>query len=743
MGFYVKNMYTNICKVTENRHYHFLYVHAEASMKNAGIIDFLRRRHNCITIVFCLLGIGLNMLLSSAITVFDLPLYLDTVGTVAIAIMGGYLPGVIVGFATNIIKTIIDPTSLYYGCLNVLIAVCASFFAAKGWHKKLGGMAGLAGALTLIGGGLGTIIPWYMEGLSFDSESIIGSLYETGLFSLPVAHVLGSIIMDIPDKIISVLIVGMILHLIPEKYYDIFAFKGWMQTEIPADKSAKAKEGRVRVLSLRTKILIVLGLSLLVVSVSAMGVGMSVYSKAVINDHVRIAQGTTNLAASVIDGDKVDEYLESKGTADGYAETEKLLKNIRNSSTDISFLYVYKIEEDGCHVVFDVYEGELVGEKPGDILEFDEDFAEYIPDLLAGREIDPIVTNDKYGRLLTVYQPVYDSKGKCVCYVGADVDMNKLGEMERSFYAELLSVFLMFFFFIIVVAVWLAEYHLIRPVNSIMRCMDKISTTSGDQESLDEDVKVLRKLGIRTGDEIENLYLSASRLTRNQAEQLRSIRRLSESTSRMQDGLITTMADLVESRDSDTGAHVQKTAAYVKIIVEGLKNKGYYVEKITPKFMSDVVRSAPLHDVGKINIPDKVLNKPGKLTDEEFEIMKTHTTAGKKIMENAISTVEGDNYLKEARNMAAYHHERWDGKGYPEGIHGEVIPLAARIMAVADVFDALTSPRVYKPAFPLDKALSIIEEGKGKQFDPKCVEVFMDSLPEVKVILKKYNNQDY
>ena len=154
-----------------------------------------------------------------------------------------------------------------------------------------------------------------------------------------------------------------------------------------------------------------------------------------------------------------------------------------------------------------------------------------------------------------------------------------------------------------------------------------------------------------------------------------------------------------------------------------------------------MVRSAPLHDIGKINIPDEVLNKPGKLDDEEFEIMKTHTTAGKRIIENAVSTVEGDNYLKEARNMAAYHHERWDGKGYPEGIHGEVIPLSARIMAVADVFDALTSPRVYKPAFPLEKALSILDEGKGTQFDPKCVEVFMDSLAEVRVILIKYNQK--
>ena len=105
--------------------------------------------------------------------------------------------------------------------------------------------------------------------------------------------------------------------------------------------------------------------------------------------------------------------------------------------------------------------------------------------------------------------------------------------------------------------------------------------------------------------------------------------------------------------------------------------------------------SAPLHDVGKINIPDAILNKPGKLNADEYEIMKTHTTAGKNIIEKCINTVHAETYLKEARNMAGYHHERWDGKGYPEGLHGEVIPLSARVMAVADVFDALTSPRVY------------------------------------------------
>ncbi|MBQ4464900.1 MAG: HD domain-containing protein, partial [Oscillospiraceae bacterium] len=295
-----------------------------------------------------------------------------------------------------------------------------------------------------------------------------------------------------------------------------------------------------------------------------------------------------------------------------------------------------------------------------------------------------------------------------------------------------------FYVLILAYALWVSGIYMVYPMGNIVSGVEHFISAGTDQEALDEAVRMLRAIDIHTGDEVERLYRAVCDMAVNQTEQMRSIRRFSENTARMQDGLIITMADLVENRDSDTGAHIQKTAAYVKIIVEGLKEKGYYAEKITPKFMSDVVRSAPLHDVGKINIPDSVLNKPGKLTPEEYEIIKTHTTSGKLIIEKAISTVEGENYLKEARNMAAYHHERWDGKGYPEGLHGEVIPLAARIMAVADVFDALASPRVYKPAFPLEKAISIIQEGAGTQFDPKCVEVFMEALPEVREILNKY-----
>ncbi|MCR5799222.1 MAG: HD domain-containing protein [Lachnospiraceae bacterium] len=696
---------------------------------------------NVSALLVCIAGIAVNLILNSIVVALGLPLYLDTVGTVAVSAVGGYLPGAIVGFVTNIIKNIQDPSSLYYGFLNVLIAVFAANFAKRGWFKKVTGIIGAILVFTLIGGGIGSLIPWYMDGLEFDSESLSSILYATGYFGPAASHVLASLITDLPDKVLTVFFTAAMLRIVPPRFYEYCRFNMWMQApgSVRDADTEKGRKKTSRIMSLRSKVFIIWSLSLGTVAIVAGAISLRVYNKTLIKEQTQLAAGAAKIAANVIDGDRVDEYLKSAGKAEGYAETHNMLKDILFSMDDIAYLYVYKIEKNGCRVVFDIDTESTPADEIASVISFDEGLKDYIPQLLEGKEIDPVVTNDKYGHLITAYQPVYDSEGNTVCYVGADVDIQQLATYKRGFIVELISIFAGFFVLICSLVVWLTDYNIIYPIKSLTGNADVNSKDENMRGNYDDIVKELRGISIHTGDEIESLYNSLCQVTLSQAEQLRSIQRLSDSTMKMQDGLIITMADMVENRDSDTGAHIQKTAAYVKIIVEGLKKKGYYNEKINQKFMSDVVRSAPLHDVGKINISDEILNKPGKLTDEEYEIMKTHTTAGRRILEHVIETLEGDNYLKEARNMAAYHHERWDGKGYPEGLHGEVIPLSARIMSVADVFDALTSARVYKPAFPLEKALSIIEEGKGTQFDPKCVEVFMESLDEVKVVLRKYN----
>lgn len=681
---------------------------------------------------------GLNILLGKLVSALGLPLYLDTVGTVIVAALGGYFPGALVGFITNIIKSVSDPSSLYYGVLNVMIAVTATFMARRGVFRKwFGGVIAIL-VFTFIGGGIGSLIPWYMERLTFDSESLSGIIYQTGLFNQFFAHFFSSLIADLPDKAVTVILAVIVLNLLPKHFNRYCSFIMWMQAPLGEDFEKKEKKN-VRILSLRTKMLIVLIFSLFAVTVIGTIIGVRVYYKTLIRENESLAEGTVTLATKVIDGDSVEDYLTHGEDARGYVETKRLLSDILSSSSEIAYLYVYKMTDQGFQVVFDIDTEDTPGGEVGSMLPYDVGFESYIPRLLAGEPVEPIITNDEYGYLLTAAAPVYDSAGKCVCYAIADVDVEDIIADRNSFLVEIITLYLSFFILLSTSVMWLTDYHIIYPIKTITDTVDGFTASGDSQDKLDEDVKTIRSIDVHTGDELERLYQSICGMTKNQAEQMRSNRRLSDSTAKMQDGLIITMADMVENRDSDTGAHIQKTAAYVRIITEGLKKKGYYPEKLTEKFASDAIRSAPLHDVGKINIPDEVLNKPGKLTDEEYEIMKTHTTAGKRIMEHAISTVEGDNYLKEARNMAAYHHERWDGKGYPEGLHGEVIPLSARIMAVADVFDALTSPRVYKPAFPLEKALSILEEGSGTQFDPKCIEVFMDSLDEVKIVLRRYN----
>ncbi len=197
-----------------------------------------------------------------------------------------------------------------------------------------------------------------------------------------------------------------------------------------------------------------------------------------------------------------------------------------------------------------------------------------------------------------------------------------------------------------------------------------------------------------------------------------------ERVSSMQSGMITFMAEVVENRDDNTGGHIRRTAEYVECIAKELKKQGIYSDILTDRYLNDMVVAAPLHDIGKIHIPDAVLNKPGKLTEEEFEIMKTHTTAGEELLTHAKAELGESGYLNTAVEMAAYHHEWWNGKGYPYGISGEKIPLCARVMAVADVFDALTSKRCYKNAMPLEKAYAIIREESGTHFDPAVVEAF-------------------
>ena len=205
------------------------------------------------------------------------------------------------------------------------------------------------------------------------------------------------------------------------------------------------------------------------------------------------------------------------------------------------------------------------------------------------------------------------------------------------------------------------------------------------------------------------------------------------------DEMIMGFATLVENKDGSTGGHIKRTTTYVSMLAEELRRRGYYKEVLTKDYMRNLGMAAPMHDVGKISVPDVILQKPGKLTDEEFEIMKGHTISGGKIVEETFGHLGNEQYTKMAYQVARYHHEKWNGKGYPDGLKRKEIPLAARIMAIADVFDAVSQKRCYREAMPLDKCFDIILSGSGQDFDPLLVEVFLDIRDKVERVHEEIN----
>lgn len=211
-----------------------------------------------------------------------------------------------------------------------------------------------------------------------------------------------------------------------------------------------------------------------------------------------------------------------------------------------------------------------------------------------------------------------------------------------------------------------------------------------------------------------------------------------------QDVTIRALASLAETRDNETGNHIRRTQHYVRRLAEDLRNHPRFAADLDDRAIELLYKSAPLHDIGKVGIPDAILLKPGRLSDDEFEIMKTHAALGRTAIQAALEgdEAQGIQFLRYAEEIAAGHHEKWDGSGYPAGLAGDAIPLSARLMAVADVYDALISRRCYKPPFPHEKAVEIITAARGAQFDPDIVDAFLRIAEDFRTIAQTYADHD-
>jgi len=219
------------------------------------------------------------------------------------------------------------------------------------------------------------------------------------------------------------------------------------------------------------------------------------------------------------------------------------------------------------------------------------------------------------------------------------------------------------------------------------------------------------------------------------------IRERTHQLTQLQNSIMYVLSDMVENRDKGTKGHVDRISLYTKLLIEEIKKRGLYPEEINEWDEDKFTFSTRMHDLGKISISDIILNKPDKLTEEEFEIMKTHASEGERIIDEIMARTGEGEYLRYAKLFAGFHHERWDGKGYPRGLKGTETPLQGRIMAIADVYDALVSDRPYHKAFAHDEAVREIMENSGKQFDPVLAEIFFDLKDQFKNITETYHRE--
>ena len=421
-------------------------------------------------ILLCAVGLAINVLLAKVPLALKLPLYLDNVGSALAAALGGYIPGIVVGFFTNLINGIGSPDTTYYGSLTVLIAICSAWFAERGYYGKPSRLPLVVMVFALIGGGLGSVLTWTLYGFEFGtsiSAPLAQHILNGGVLSPFWSQFAADMLIDVADKAITVAVVAIVLYVMPRSLKEAFYFTGWQQAPLTRKKLMEDHRRAARRMSLRSKIVWMVAAAMVIVAGVVTYISFVHFRNAAIHEQINLAYGVASVASDAIDGDRVDEYIEKGEAAEGYQRVDKRFNDLVNSSENIEYVYAYRILEDGCHVVFDADTPDTPGSEPGEIVAFDEAFRDQLQTLLAGGDIEPITSNEKYGWLLTIYKPVRDSKGVCQCYVGVDINMNHIATNGYQFVARVVSLFFGFFLLILTGALWLAEYNIILPINTM------------------------------------------------------------------------------------------------------------------------------------------------------------------------------------------------------------------------------------------------------------------------------------
>lgn len=491
-------------------------------------------------ILICVAAVIVNIVGSCVARSFNLPLYLDTSGTIFVAMLSGYVPGIVVGFATNFINSFAEESEMYYCSISIFVAIYTTFLARRGYFQKI--------SKTLL------TIP----ALAFITASTT-ALIENFLLCTGVVEVINGIQMnftaiflrEVVDKGLLVLIMFVAIKFVPPQIKTFFREWGLRQAPLTAEIKRAVYERKCPKSSLRTKVLLMLMLSAIFIAASIALISYRIFEQSAAVAQVKIAEGLTTIIANEINPARVDEYIKSGRAVPGYVEIEKKLRAIKNSNNDIKFLCVRQITAQGCRVVFNADEKF----SPGDPIDLHPSALPYLDDLIAGKGIPPVAFDRDGVQMLTIYKPIYDSKGHCVCYATINFSMSLISEYGRAFISKVMMLFSGCFVFVFVLGLRFVENNIILPVNTMDYCARGFTYDTG--EVCQNNVDQLKRLKIHTGDEIENLYHALLNTTQDVLNYLNKFRQAKRQVEEM---------DELAHTDSLTG--IKNKAAYDEAIAQ-------------------------------------------------------------------------------------------------------------------------------------------------------------------------------
>ena len=496
-------------------------------------------------ISLCTAALAMNLVGAFIAAKFNLPLFLDTSGTVFIAALGGYLPGIAVGFFTNLIKSFVDPAQMYFCSVSVAVAIITTFLARKGLFQNFFKALAAIPMLTVVTSTCDFLIKVFLK-----VTDVLEPIKEFGMdFTENFAY-------ELLDKGFAVLVAFVLIKLVSPQTKNFFRFLGRKQAPLSDEMKRISAERKYLSSSLRTKMLVILTLSSLLLSFSVALISYLLFKDFARDDRIKTVDGLVAVMVSEINPDRVDDYIYYGRDDDKYQEIEEKFYALKNSNSDIKYLYVYRFSKRGVQVVFDLNTSAMEGDQAGDFVEIDESARPYLDDFIAGRPVPPIIADDNFGYLLTLYKPVYDVNGKCQCYAAIDFSMNILNEYTRTFTIKLFALFLGCFVFVFAIGLVFIENNVILPVNTMAYCAENFSYDS--EESRNKNFKRLKNLRINTGDEIENLYAALIRTTKNIFRYLEHLQRAKSVVADMQ--VRVSAMDEIAYKDSLTG--VKNKASY-------------------------------------------------------------------------------------------------------------------------------------------------------------------------------------